>query len=332
MEIKTFRGKELQLVMGDVRESVGDEALILDTRHLPDRSVEIDVAIGAEAAPPRTQRHRAAPITLDDQRIEDEHPAIDLLRESGFRAPLLHRLAEEMGRSGSLLEDIATAFRSSLSFDSALAPRRQGDPRVVALVGPTGVGKTTTLAKLAAQLRLAFDIKIGFISADSFRVGAAHQLQTYATLLNVPCRTICPPGTQRTGAGMVERIDEALSEFRGLDLVLVDTAGVSARDRERLTLLQESLGSDEFIERMLVLQAPSNERDLMHCAEAFAPLQYSRLIVTKLDETRFAGPVLNLAHKLRLPLAFLCSGQRVPEDIEPASAKRLAWMATNGIH
>jgi len=328
MEIRTFRGRELGTVMGLVRNAYGEEAMIVNTRYLSDRSVEVEVAIES------TKQETPAPfvrplVRLTDARLQNEHPAVDLLRSAGVRAPLLAKIETRLSSVRPLQESLTMALAESLQFDSSLAPQRPGDPRVVALVGPTGVGKTTTLAKLAAQLRLAFDIKIAFISADSFRVGAAHQLQSYATLLKIPCRTVCPPGARRVGAAMVESIDEALAEFRGEDLILVDTAGTSARDRERLTLLQESLGEGEQIERILVLQAPSNDRDLADIAESFARLHYSRVIVTKVDESSNLGPVLNLANQLRKPLAFVCGGQRVPEDIEPASAERLAWMLTS---
>ncbi len=328
MEIRTFRGKELGAVMGHVRTMLGEEAMIVNTRYLPDKSVEVEVAV--ETAAPVARAPFVAPLVrLTDARIADEHPAVDLLRSAGVRAPLLPRIESRLSSTLPLSETLPQALAASLAFDSSLAPQRPGDPRVVALVGPTGVGKTTTLAKLAAQLRLAFDIKIGFISADSFRVGAAHQLQSYATLLKIPCRTVCPPGARRVGAAMVESIDEAIEEFRGMDLILVDTAGTSARDRERLQLLQESLGEGEHIERVLVVQAPSNDRDLADVAESFARLHFSRLIVTKIDESAHLGPVLNLANQLKKPLAFLCSGQRVPEDIEPASAERVSWMLTS---
>jgi len=328
MEIRTFRGRELGTVMGLVRNAYGEEALIVNTRYLSDRSVEVEVAVEStkQVTPAPFVR---PPVRLTEARLQNEHPAVDLLRGVGVRAPLLAKIETRLSTVRPLQESLTMALAESLQFDSSLAPQRPGDPRVVALVGPTGVGKTTTLAKLAAQLRLAFDIKIAFISADSFRVGAAHQLQSYATLLKIPCRTVCPPGARRVGAAMVESIDEALAEFRGEDLILVDTAGTSARDRERLTLLQESLGEGEQIERILVLQAPSNDRDLADTAESFARLHYSRVIVTKVDESSNLGPVLNLANQLRKPLAFVCGGQRVPEDIEPASAERLAWMLTS---
>ncbi len=324
--------------MGEVRTEIGEDALIVDTRRLPDRSVEVDVAIGSSPSAHEmlslSHDHETKTFGVRErpQSRHAEHPAIDLLREGGFGPDILERLELGMGGAESFVDGMAEAFGSTFAFDSSLVPHRQGSPKIVALVGPTGVGKTTTLAKLAAQLRLAFDLKIGFISADSFRVGAAHQLQTYANLLRIPCRTVCPPGTSRTGGGMLERIDDAIAEFQGMDLILVDTAGVSARDKERLQLLQESLGNNEYVERLLVLQAPSNEKDLMLAAEAFSPLQCSRLIITKLDETNFSGPVLNVGFRLRLPLAYFCHGQRVPEDIEPASAKRLAHLVTSRYH
>jgi flagellar biosynthesis protein FlhF len=328
MDIRTFKGPAIKVIMDEVRAMVGEDALIVDTRRLADRSVEIDVALTG-TAPSRSaglaSKNYSGPAALAPGSAE-------LLRAGGFSGELLERLVQRLGQSPSLADNLSQAFSSVCSFDSALLPRLSGIPKIVALVGPTGAGKTTTIAKLAAQLQRAFDLRIAFISADSFRIGAAHQLQTYAALLNIPCRCICPPGSSRAGVGMVERIDEALAEFQDHDLILVDTAGIGPRDRERLKLLEETIGAASYVERVLVLPAPGNERDLLGVAEAFAPLQYSRLILTKLDETSFCGPVLGVSHRLRLPFAYFCHGQRVPEDIEPATAARLAWMVTQRIH
>lgn len=328
MDIRTFKGPGIKAIMDEVRAMVGEDALIVDTRRLADRSVEVDVALGGAAPPPPSG---IAPIAHASSSALAPG-STELLRAGGFSGELLERLVLQLGQTPSMVDNLSRAFSSVFGFDSALLPRRSGSPKIVALVGPTGAGKTTTIAKLAAQLQRAFDLKIAFISADSFRIGAAHQLQTYAALLNIPCRCICPPGSSRTGVGMVERIDEALAEFQDRDLILVDTAGIGPRDRERLKLLEETIGESSYVERFLVLPAPGNERDLYGVAEAFAPLQYSRVILTKLDETSFCGPVLNVSHRLRLPLAYFCNGQRVPEDIEPATAARLAWMITQRIH
>lgn len=198
--------------------------------------------------------------------------------------------------------------------------------RVVALVGPTGVGKTTTIAKLAARLSESCQIRIGLISLDSYRVGAGYQLHTYANLLGLPCKVIHPKRP------VIEEYKKAMHALRLCDLIFVDCAGCSPRDRARLRQMQQTFDELGDIEKLLVLAAPTNEKDLLQHTLAFSQVGYSRVILTKLDETSFLEPAVQSVVKQQRPLAFLTTGQRVPEDIEPATSARLDWMLNQKVH
>lgn len=189
-----------------------------------------------------------------------------------------------------------------------------GVRKVVALVGPTGVGKTTTIAKLAANFRLRDRLRVGLITVDTYRVAAVEHLRAYAEIIDLPMKVVTGSGDMRW----------ALSELDDMDLVLIDTAGRSPREelkiRELKSLLEDS-GTDEV---HLVLGAAASLRSLKTTAEKFAELGVTAMLWTKLDEAAGLGSLLALSRSVRLPLSYLTTGQNVPDDIEPAEGARLA--------
>ncbi len=188
-----------------------------------------------------------------------------------------------------------------------------GGPRVVSLIGPTGVGKTTTLAKIAAELTLKGG-RVGLITIDTYRIAAIEQLKIYAEILNIPIKVVLTP----------DDFADALKAFGEKDVVLIDTAGRSQRDSKKLDELAAFLGEDELIENYLVLSAASDAKTLDEAAKNFGVAPISGLIFTKLDEAAQPGNVINLNLKTGLPLIYCTTGQKVPEDIEKASPEKLA--------
>ncbi len=193
-----------------------------------------------------------------------------------------------------------------------------GRRKVVALVGPTGVGKTTTLAKLAANLRLKEGVKVGLITVDTYRIAAVEQLKTYAELIDLPMKVVTSPDEMRT----------ALEELSGLDLVLIDTAGRSPRDDLRIQELKDCLDAAQADEVHLVLSLASGLANLESVASKFQTVGVTSLILTKLDETTGSGVLLDAARQLRTPVSYLTTGQNVPEDIEVAQRTRMARLVT----
>jgi flagellar biosynthesis protein FlhF len=193
-------------------------------------------------------------------------------------------------------------------------------------VGPPGVGKTTTIAKLTARLQVALGIRVGLVAADTYRIGTDFHLGAFARLLGVPLATLDPSIT------FDRRIPEAVSRLEESDLIFVDTPGVVPHDSVQFDYLTQLLSACTESEKLLIFSAPTNEFDLGACAQAYCRLECSRAIITKIDESGFLGPVLNAVHGSELPLAFLAMGRRVPEDVEPASARRLAWMLMRRMH
>jgi len=188
---------------------------------------------------------------------------------------------------------------------------------VVAMVGPTGVGKTTSIAKLAARYCMRHGPgKVGLITADMHRIGAHRQLATYAQILNVPMRT----------AREQCDIDAALNGFAERKLVLIDTTGLGQRDA-RLAARLRVLAEDSRIRTCLVLSAQAQARVQNEVVSAFLPAKPISTIITKLDECHDLGGVLSAIIKHRLPVSFVSDGQRVPEDLHRARAEALVRYA-----
>ena len=191
-----------------------------------------------------------------------------------------------------------------------------GRCRLAALVGPTGVGKTTTIAKLAANFRLKEKRRVGLITVDTYRIAAVEQLRTYADIIDLPMHVVSTPREMR----------ETVERMRHLDLILLDTAGRSPKDEVRLQELKAFLTEAAADEVHLVLSSMTGSRTLEQTAEQFAMVGTTSLILTKLDEVSGPGNVLPVLRSSGLPLSYLTDGQNVPADIQIAAAHRLARM------
>src|SRR5882757_3794464 len=188
--------------------------------------------------------------------------------------------------------------------------------RVVALVGPTGVGKTTTIAKLAANDRLREKRRVGLITVDTYRLAAVEQLRTYADIIDLPMEVVATPREMR----------EAVARMNHLDLVLMDTAGRSPRDEVRIQELKSMLTEAEPDEVHLVLSSTAGAKNLISTAEKFADVGTTAMVLTKLDEAHSLGHLVSLVRNCPLPVSYLTDGQNVPDDIQVARSGAMASM------
>jgi flagellar biosynthesis protein FlhF len=193
-------------------------------------------------------------------------------------------------------------------------PARSGRARLIALIGPTGVGKTTTIAKLAANYKLRGKKKVGLITIDTYRIAAVDQLRTYADIIEVPLKAVLTTG----------ELHEAVRAMRDLDVVLIDTAGRSQNNRLRLNQLRSFLNAVRPEEVHLVVSATGNQTCTRRVLDCFLPLGANRLIVSKLDEAGTFGVFLNVSSAAGRPISYVTTGQDVPDDICPADADALA--------
>lgn len=191
--------------------------------------------------------------------------------------------------------------------------------RMVAFVGPTGVGKTTALAKLGARLALLHKKSVLLLTTDTFRIGAVEQLRTYAGLMGLPFRFV----------QHIADMPRALEESGQRDYVLIDTPGRGQRDLESAAELTDFLRRTPDIERHLVLSATTKSVDMHEIVDRFAVCRPDRLLFTKLDETSTLGPVFNELVRTQKPLSYLSDGQRVPEDLHVPRADQLVDILLN---
>jgi flagellar biosynthesis protein FlhF len=182
------------------------------------------------------------------------------------------------------------------------------------LIGPTGVGKTTTLAKLAADYLTHFDGKVALVTIDTYRIAAVEQLKVYGEILCLPVEVVFSPA----------ELQAAFARHADKDLILVDTAGRSPRDDQRLDELAAFLGPDSATSKHLVLAAPTRNRELQETVRRFGRLPLDSIIFTKLDECEDRGALLNIPARQDLPVSYLTNGQRVPEDLLTAKPATIA--------
>lgn len=197
---------------------------------------------------------------------------------------------------------------------SVISPAEHG-PKTVFFVGPTGVGKTTTIAKIASKFSVEMKKKVALLTADTYRIAAAEQLRTYANILEVPFRIIYT----------IEEMDSALRDFQNFDYVFVDTAGHSHQNEEQKNVMGSFIHSvDGSVEKevYLVVSATTKCRDLKSIADAYSSITDYKLIFTKLDETTALGNLLNLKLYTNAELSYVTCGQNVPDDIEEFNAQR----------
>ncbi|MBX3374564.1 MAG: flagellar biosynthesis protein FlhF [Phycisphaeraceae bacterium] len=236
--------------------------------------------------------------------------AADLDQPDRVRAALRRRIMAYLPATGEGSAPHAEAL-------GRMAPSPRGDrdrPWVVALVGPTGVGKTTTVAKLAAAWKLRHGLRVGLITCDTYRIGAIDQLRTYAGIIGADLRVAMSP----------DDVHEAVLAMDDCDAILVDTAGRSQNDELRIGELAALVAAAAPDETHLVLSATARESVLLREAEAFGRVGIDRVLLTKLDESVGFGMLVEVIHRLGTRLSFFSTGQEVPSHLEPADPGRLA--------
>ncbi|MGQ9504666.1 MAG: flagellar biosynthesis protein FlhF [Thermogutta sp.] len=239
------------------------------------------------------------------------------LREEDARE-LLERVRAEATRDRAD-EPMLIKARLARILESELAATQPirifpGRCRVCALVGPTGVGKTTTIAKLAANFRLRENRRVALITVDTYRIAAVEQLRTYADIIDLPMHVVSTPREMR----------DAVKDFTGFDLVLIDTAGRSPKDEIKIRELRTLLNEAHADEIHLVLSSVASAKTLLQTLEQFRTVGPTALVLTKLDEAPSFGGLLPILRSSGLPVSYLTNGQNVPDDIEVAQPSRLA--------
>ena len=247
----------------------------------------------------------------------------EALKRQEVDEEILNEMAAQ-SNAGDTLVDVHTPSAKStlikylnehLRFSDGVKLNRHG-VRIVALLGTTGVGKTTTLAKIAAKFVLEQRTNVALITADTYRISAVEQLKTYSDILELPLEIVYNP----------QELASALERHRDKELILIDTAGRSQHNEYQLRELEEFLRVNPRIEKHLVISATTKYTDARHIINKFSQVEPDKIIFTKIDETASLGMIINLLRDKKYALSYLTTGQSVPDDIERASSDILTTL------
>ena len=346
MNIQKYTGKNEQEIMRKIKDELGSSAIILNIRTIKSKGfmglfkkdvIEITAATDMEATQKSTDQiplkskieepyeppiSEKKPYTtkskienliynhLIDQEVEEE-VARHLLEGTNVLSEdcdiqeviriVYHNISKAIG-TPEIIEDSAST---------------EADPKVIFFIGPTGVGKTTSIAKLTADFSLRKQKKISLITADTYRIAAIDQLRTYAEILLVPLKVIYS----------TKELFEGIEEFKESDMIFIDTAGRSHKNGEQLQELKEMLNMFPDKKVYLVLSATTKFKDVISIANKYSDIcdKYA-IIVTKTDETTSIGTILNLRYYIDKSLSYISFGQNVPDDIEIIDGGKYAKM------
>ncbi len=286
----------------------------------------------AEEKEDKTQDMAAA-----EKKEEEKNPEQDKFIRLLYNKMLDNEMDEKY--VNSILEDASKTKKADLPFDYLLAniyqkmvlkfgrsegitPSEEG-PRIVLFIGPTGVGKTTTIAKLAGRYCVEEKKKVALLTADTYRIAAAEQLRTYANILETPFRIIYTP----------EELQAAVDDYWDCDYIFIDTAGRSHQNTDQLEKMKEmvaALKRPESYQVFLVLSATTKYRDLQKIADCYGRIADFELIFTKLDETEAVGNLLNMKLYTDAPIAYVTCGQNVPDDMEAFNPQKTVKQILGG--
>lgn len=285
-----------------------------------------------------SEKDKDMDISEDDKKEEENNVNLKFI-QLVYRQLIENEVDEKY--ANQILGEIESSLKKESNVDSILAGIYQkiilklGQPKalevdekkgkVIFFVGPTGVGKTTTIAKLASYFKLEKKAKIALITSDTYRIAAVEQLRTYANILDVPLSVVYT----------LEEFNNSIKMFEGYDLILVDTAGRSHKNDEQCNemfhLIEDCVISEQLVKEVyLVLSAATKYKDLLKINQVYSHIKKYSIIFTKLDETTCLGNILNMKLATGVPLSYVTSGQAVPDDISIIDAQKIARSLLGG--
>ncbi len=333
MKIRKYLAKDIQEAIRLIKSDLGPDAVIISSKKvygrgflgLFQRQLEVTAALDGQAA--------ARQAKAEEKRADG--PFRNIQRELYEVKNMLNRVVQRqvgetpeetfagkwreylagMDIEGEVADKLLDTLDPNSDVEMAIYNRvaRLLDPiyennsqtRIMSFIGPTGVGKTTTLAKLAANLKVYKKKRIAMITIDTYRIGAVEQLKTYAEILDVPFDVVMT----------TQEMDKALAKHRDKDLILIDTAGRSPSDTEKISELKTLLAGVGPHDVYLVLSCNTRRQDMQKYIRHFRELKYNKFIFTKLDETDVYGSLLSVMYGHSMPVSYITNGQNVPDDI-----------------
>lgn len=215
---------------------------------------------------------------------------------------------------GNLEENLEEREKIKRVIENTIDIRSNSVGKVTVLVGPTGVGKTTTIAKLAGKLSLIDKKKVGLITIDTYRIGAVEQLKTYADIMNIPFKVVFS----------IKDMEKAIIDLDYCDVILVDTTGRSSKNMMQISELRAFIEKIKEKSVHLVMSASTKNKDIETIIKGYTILEYENIIITKIDETSTYGSILTILDKGKKPISFITTGQDVPDDIKEGNKEEIA--------
>ncbi|MGM0437063.1 MAG: flagellar biosynthesis protein FlhF [Bacillota bacterium] len=342
MKVKKYVGDTIQDTIFKVKADLGADAIILNTRKYKkggflglkifgEKKVEVLAALeddNSDASNEKTleeidklknmlnnmERERKKEGSYEENLKPEIADIYKHLLEQGVKENIAQELVEELKNNkeeisvGELNENLKSAIGNP-------APITTGQSsKIIAFIGPTGVGKTTTIAKLAAKFALEEDLDVAMVTADTYRIAAVQQLETYSDIMNIPLEVVYSE----------KELKEVINgKFEDFDLIFLDTAGSSWTDKMQLGRLKNFTDKNLVTETHLLISLNTKTEDINKILENFSTLEPDKILLTKVDEASKYGDILNLRKRYNLPYSYITYGQDVPDDIVEADTNKL---------
>ena len=339
MKVKRYEGKTIQDTIFKVKADLGSDAIIIDTRKINKggffgffgkKKVEVLAALEEENEG-NNNNHTLEEISDLKNMVNDLHEKYDTgefaaelpdnlqyvyqyLNQQGINEELNQEIIAgireaDIQEMEEIIKNVSQKIKKIMKEPQPIELNNNNNKNVVVFSGPTGVGKTTTIAKLAAKFSLEEDKKVGLITSDTYRIAAIQQLKTYSDIVNIPLKVLYD------NQELAELIKNNFDEY---DLVLVDTAGSSWNDKMQIGRLEKISNHDLIDEVHLLVSLNTKPEDIDSIIEHFSVIDPDKILLTKLDETSTYGEIINIKNEYDYPYSYITYGQDVPDDINIA--------------
>jgi len=342
MKVKKYVGDTIQDTIFKVKADLGSDAIILNTRKYKkggflglkifgEKKVEVLAALeddNSDVSNEKTleeidklknmlnnmERERKKEGSYEENLSPEIADIYNNLLEQGVKENIAQELIEDLKDDNEEIniDKLKNNIKSAIGNP---APINRGQSlKIIAFIGPTGVGKTTTIAKLAAKFALQEELKVGMVTADTYRIAAVQQLETYSDIMNIPLEVVYSE----------KELKEVINgKFEDFDLIFLDTAGSSWTDKMQLGRLKNFTDKDLVTETHLLISLNTKTEDINKILDNFSTLEPDKIILTKVDEASKYGDIINLRNKYNLPYSYITYGQDVPDDIVEADTNKL---------